>query len=395
MKRLLLPVLSLLVLVGMALVPEGAAAARRIPPKKVKTTTSSTTSTTTTSTTAATTTTTAAPSATESGPTPAPADAGVITRAGSQLLLDGAPYRFTGVNAFQLATFWSVNAGCGQQASDTDLDALFGGLRPNSVVRFWAFQSLATNRLSGAEDFTGLDRVVAAAERHQQRLILTLGNHWSECDGPAKPTEWYAGGYQVATPGARTSYLEHVRAVVGRYRSSPAVGFWEPVNEPEVACGATAELRGFFDAVGAEIRSLDPVHLISSGTIGSGQCGTSGADFEYVHASPGIDIANYHDYGFDTVALPGDQWNGLAVRIAQAERLQKPLIVGEVGIEAGDGCATSRAQRRDLLAAKFDAQFGAGVRGILPWVWTTNTPSCTHDLRPDDPALALVHDYPL
>ena len=33
----------------------------------------------------------------------------------------------------------------------------------------------------------------------------------------------------------------------------------------------------------------------------------------------------------------GDQWNGVAVRFAQAAALNKPIITGEVGITAGDG----------------------------------------------------------
>jgi mannan endo-1,4-beta-mannosidase len=37
---------------------------------------------------------------------------GVITASGEQLLLNRAPYRFVGYNAYELATDWGVNAGC-------------------------------------------------------------------------------------------------------------------------------------------------------------------------------------------------------------------------------------------------------------------------------------------
>ena len=33
-------------------------------------------------------------------------------------------------------------------------------------------------------------------------------------------------------------------------------------------------------------------------------------DYQYVSASPGIDVLSYHDY-YGPAALGGDQWNGL------------------------------------------------------------------------------------
>ena len=94
---------------------------------------------------------------------------------------------------------------------------------------------------------------------------------------------------------------------------------------------AASALRYFFDTVGAEIHALDPKHLVESGLLGGGQCGTQGSDYQYVSASPGIDVLSYHDY-YGPAALGGDQWNGLAVRFAQMAALGKPIIAGEVGL---------------------------------------------------------------
>jgi len=43
--------------------------------------------------------------------------------------------------------------------------------------------------------------------------------------------------------------------------------------------------------------------------------------------------------------MGGDQWNGIAVRIAQAASLDKPIIAGEMGLDANrarvhDACRT-------------------------------------------------------
>jgi mannan endo-1,4-beta-mannosidase len=272
-----------------------------------------------------------------------------------------------------------------QQLSD-----LFASLRPDSLVRFWAFESQATNRATGQRDWRALDRVFEAAANAHQRLIVTLADDWGRCDGAPKDTEWYRTGY-------RGAYWNWLHEIVNRYRSSPALGMWEPVNEPEVACGSSDVLRSFFDAVGGELHRLDSSHLVESGTIGGGQCGLVGAEYAYVHASPGIDIATYHDY--DAAPLPGDQWNGLATRLAQAAQLGKPLIIGEVGMNAADGVAgcPSTASRRDVFKAKLDAQLPAGVAGFLPWVWSnTGDGACNHYLvQAHDPSLILIHDYPL
>src|ERR1700753_3793674 len=88
---------------------------------------------------------------------------------GTQLYMNGKPFQFTGVNAFNLATDPGVNAGCG--APEEDLDGFFSRLRPNSVVRIWAFQgSMAINVTTKQIDWTGLDRVVNAAQKDGIKL---------------------------------------------------------------------------------------------------------------------------------------------------------------------------------------------------------------------------------
>ncbi|MFC9760502.1 hypothetical protein [Rhodococcus jostii] len=50
----------------------------------------------------------------------------------SGLTLDGRPWWPAGLNAYQLATDWSVNRGCG---AEVDLDSFFGSLREGSLSR--------------------------------------------------------------------------------------------------------------------------------------------------------------------------------------------------------------------------------------------------------------------
>jgi mannan endo-1,4-beta-mannosidase len=276
---------------------------------------------------------------------------------------------------------------------------------------------MATNVNTGQLDWSPLDRVFATAAAHGQRLIPVItAQDGSGCDGDhwQDPT-WYQGGFKTvfndpATTDGRgltpLSYWTYLQDIVARYASSPALGMWEPISEAEAStCPAQYEptncsghqqcvdeataasaLRYFFDTVGAEIRSLDPKHLIESGLLGGGQCGTQGSDYQYVSASPGIDVLSYHDY-WGSVPIGGDQWNGMAVRLRQSVAVRKPIIAGETGLQAGSapGCL-STAARNATFAAKDQAQAQAGSSGMLLWNWVPSlTDPCSYDIAPTDP----------
>jgi mannan endo-1,4-beta-mannosidase len=346
-------------------------------------------------------------------------DSLAIQVSGSHLVLNGAPYRFTGVNAYEAATSWGTNAGCGAMLSDAQLNQLFSELAPNSLVRIGGFQAtMATNLHTHQLDWGPLDRVFAAAASHGQRIILTIAGQSGVCDNLHwSDPSWYDGGFMNVFNDPSTtsgqgltplSYWSFLQDVVNRYKSSPALGMWEPMSEAEastcppqyqpVSCGghqtcpnevvAAAALRHFFDAVGAEIHSLDPSHLVESGLLGGGQCGTQGADFQYVSASPGIDVLSYHDY-WGQSPIGGDQWNGMAVRLNQAAALGKPIIAGETGLMAGSapGCLSLPA-RNSLISAKEKAQLQAGSSGLLVWNWVPSTTgACSYAVGPTDPLL--------
>lgn len=352
---------------------------------------------------------------------PHPASAPTITAHNGSLYLNGAPYHFSGVNAYEIATDWGVNGGCGVMVSQSQLDGLFSSLPPNSLVRFWAWQGSAVTNINTHQlDWSALDRVFNTAAAFHQRLIVVLTGQSGQCDdGAWKDPSWYSGGYlQVHNSNGLTplSYWTYLQDVVNRYKNSPALGMWEPISEPEAstcppqyspsdcsghqtcpdeAAAATA-LRSFFDAVGAEIHSLDPDHLVESGTLGSGQCGTSGPDYAMVSASPGIDVLSYHDY-YGATPIGGDQWNGLSVRFQQAASLHKPIIGGEVGIEAGNGSGcVSPATRASEFQSKEQAQLAAGSSGLLVWNWEpTAATGCAYDTYPTDPLMSLVSQGPV
>jgi hypothetical protein len=343
-----------------------------------------------------------------------------ITAQGEHLDIAGQPTIFTGYNAYELATDWGTNAGCGGMATTAQIDSFFSALRPNSLVRFWAFQeTLGTNVHTGQLDWAPLDNVFAQAAKYHVYLIPVISDQGGTCDGGHwQDPAWYSGGFKNVYNSTSDSdgrgltplsYWTYMNDIVSRYADSPALGMWEPMSEPEASTcpaanqpsncqghqicpsepAASSALTYFFNTVGGEIHQLDPAHLVEAGFIGGGQCGTASTDYQNVGASPGIDVLSVHDY-YGTENLGGDQWNGMAVRFAQAQALNKPIITGEAGIEAGNGQSNcvSLQQRAAAMSAKMQAQFAAGDSAFLIWDWILDPIGpCSYNTGPTDASM--------
>ena len=180
---------------------------------------------------------------------------GFLYREGPHLMLDGKPYRSASFNACQFS-------GCGhpyELLPDREIDSLMATLPPGMLIRTWAFP--------GSEDRTA--RLLQMADRHGHKLLLTLGDGRSSCghhdgardgDGSGKRPEWYADGY-------RREYLPHVRRMVEKFKDARGVGMWEILNEAGDADWRV--IKRFYDTAAAEIKRIDPDHLVSTGSASS------------------------------------------------------------------------------------------------------------------------------
>ena len=105
--------------------------------------------------------------------------------------------------------------------------------------------------------------------------------------------------------------------------------------------------------------------------------------------SPNIDLCEYHDYT-PNQAIPGDQFNGLGLRVKQCAELGKPLFVGETGIRPIDVGGTL-VDREVALTAKVRGQFAAGIDGIVAWNFTPGESTLdNYDIGPGDPAIRAL-----
>lgn len=321
-----------------------------------------------------------------------------VTRQGTHLVLQGRPYRFTGLNIYNANSrdncWYTLGSGplLGQSLRQIG--------RGSEVFRAWFFQFLATK--NGQRDWSAFDHTLAVAALHGRKVIVTLGNQWGDCEPPNgyKDYTWYQSGYKAIDPAGTVSYRQWVRQVVTRYRFSPTILAWQLLNEAEDAASdgscpadASAVLKAWAADVSGLIKSIDRNHLVSLGTIGSGQCGASFTEYKDLHSVPTIDLCEFHDYGAPLNPMPGDAYNGLAFRLQQCGELNKPLFIGETGIIPNDVGGTFEG-RAAAFNNKFAAQFGAGVVGELAWAWSAlGSTLDNYDIGPGDPALAVLAAY--
>jgi len=313
-----------------------------------------------------------------------PTSSGFVSACGTQFCLNGQPFRFVGVN------FYGAAGTCGPSSSN--LSSAFQTLQSQTgtkVVRFWAFQSMT----NGGTDFSKLDAVVAAAKAQGIYLLPTLENHWGDCTvGGTKSPTWYASGYK-SNYGYPLSYRDYVGRVVSHYANEPTIFGWMLMNEAEDS-DATG-LYNFASDMSSYIRSLDPNHMITLGTIGTGQNGTSGSNYVRLYSLPNLNFVEAHDYNNESQALPGGPVsnpnscsNSIACDVAQAiQVMKKPFIIGEAGI-------TSGSARPSELDAKINAIFQAGGSGYLYWEWTpTGSGGDQYQFGPGDPVNGILYKY--
>lgn len=141
--------------------------------------------------------------------------------------------------------------------------------------------------------------------------------------------------------------------------------------------------------VAAQIKSLDPNHLVSSGSEGSWGCENDLALFENIHADPHIDYLNIHIWPYNwnwvkadslTELLPQAKENTrkyIDDHLAVARKYRKPLVLEEFGFPR-DGFSFSKESpttaRDDYFRFVFslirqEREEGGLFAGCNFWAW--------------------------
>jgi mannan endo-1,4-beta-mannosidase len=229
----------------------------------------------------------------------------------------------------------------------------------------------------------GLDHALAEMGRRNISTVLYLTNFWEWSGGMMTYLYWTNGGRFVnmndpAHPwpefpdmssefyghaAAVRMFDDYVRAVVSRrnsvtgqlYRDDPAILSWQLANEPRPGGSAAAGGRhmkaylAWIDGTARLIKSIDPNHMVSTGSEGTMGCIDSEKCVADAHRSPSIDYVNAHIWPQNwSWADPKDlagTWptverntrEYLARQVAIARTLNKPLVIEEFGMPRDGG----------------------------------------------------------
>jgi len=321
-----------------------------------------------------------------------------VQRAGSQLKLDGKPFRFVGTNNYYLmySSPLMVN-----DVLDTAAANGFTVMRtwgwldqtPKNGFVFQTFNGTSMTYNDGATGLANLDYTVARAGELGLKLVIPFTGNWGDFGGMDQYVAWAGGSFHddfYTNPKIKTWYkawishlLNHVNSITGvAYKNDPTIMTWELANEPRcVGSGTypasancnTATITKWASEMSAYIKSLDKKHLVSSGSEGflcipgnteyERGC-TSGVDELAISKLPTIDVMSYHLYpdgGWNKTVAWGTTW--ITDHIKLAKKIGKPSMLGEFGLR-------NQVARNVTYKTWTDAVRTSGGNGSLFWILT-------------------------
>ncbi|GHO85701.1 cellulase family glycosylhydrolase [Dictyobacter formicarum] len=392
-----------------------------------------------------------------------------IVHANTTQFVDGhTPFRYVGWNEYDLFTRLDQTVAHNEQTIEGNIilkgtvipwrqqidrqmmEAERNGL---TVLRTWAFDNSADSYAFqtgpgqyNESTFQKLDYIMASAQRHHMRVIVTMENYWGDYGGIQQDAKWLglANKLQFFTdPQAKALYEKYVAHLVNRvntvtgvaYKNDPSVFAWELMNEPRMDCrddptpthqycdASGNTLRTWVDTMSKYIKGLDPQHMVTAGFEGhsfvptgpNGQGIQWGGTEEGNGNSPimaqdvaGIDFFDFHPYPNASWAhLTLDQTRQLITGITKAGlQAGKPVVMEEYGIDRTQPVydqsgkliqpkdAAYTAARVAWYKDMLDTLYGAGGAGSNIWGladWSDNY----YNVDPYLPLADAQRDAPL
>ncbi|MFH0771111.1 MAG: cellulase family glycosylhydrolase [Candidatus Omnitrophota bacterium] len=279
---------------------------------------------------------------------------GFVETNGSQFELNGCSFYFSGGSQYYL--FYK---------SENMIDWVFSDAKALGLKAFrtWGMcdgvwkEGYSFQPSAGVYDentFAKMDYIIYKAGQDDIRLIIPLVDNWDNSGGMNKYVEWsptasvhddfYTDSY------CRQYYKDYVRYFLNRvnsitgvsYKNDPTIMIWELANEPRCQTDPTGDkLQAWIDEMAAYIKSIDPIHLVSTGEDGwykkDGATdwkynGSEGVDFIRNHQSPYIDVCSFHLYPNDNGMTETEALTWIDEHIGDAHNvIGKPVYAGEFG----------------------------------------------------------------
>ena len=226
----------------------------------------------------------------------------------------------------------------------------------------------------------GLDYLLAQMAERDLHAVLYFNNSWEWSGGYGQYLEWAGNGkallpnvdgYEnyvdhvsrfVKDEKAKEFYYNHVRNIVTRtntvtgkpYIEDPTIFSWQIGNEPRAFARDSVTKAAFAEWMCSSatlIKSLDPNHMVSTGSEGLYGCEVDMDLFEQIHAHKDFDYLNVHiwplvwrwvtkDTFADSVCVANRMTEKyLTAHFPVAERLGKPIVLEEFGYPRDGGKA--------------------------------------------------------
>lgn len=344
-----------------------------------------------------------------------------------QFIRGGKPYYFVGTNFWYGAILASEGEGGDRERLAAELDKfeelgidnlriLVGADGENGVPsKVEPTLQYAPGEYND-EILDGLDYLMAELARRGMTAVLYLNNSWEWSGGYTQYLAWatgvkapvpsvdgwdkymeFARGYIQSEP-AKKLFADHVDFIISRtnrytgvkYIDDPTIFSWQIGNEPRAFSEENKEpFAEWIKDVADQIRSLDPNHMISTGSEGSHGCETDLALCERIHSYDNISYVNCHIWPFnwgwikpetmaEDIAVAKENTTAyIANHLAISERLAKPLVVEEFGFPRNgklfskDSSVTLRDEYYGHIFSQIEesAREGGLFAGCNFWGW--------------------------
>ena len=300
-----------------------------------------------------------------------------------KFVLDGEELTFVGTNFWYGPIIASEGLGGNRERLHKELDALksigvtnlrilVGSDGPEGVA--YKVEPVLQKEPGVYNDtlLRGLDYLLAQMAEREMHAVLYFNNSWEWSGGYGQYLEWAGDGkallpsvdgYEnyvahvsrfVKNDKARELYCNHVRNIVTRtntvtgkpYKDDPTIFSWQIGNEPRAFARDSVTKAAFADWMCSSatlIKSLDPNHMVSTGSEGLYGCEVDMDLFEQIHAHKDFDYLNVHiwplvwrwvtkDTFADSVCVANRMTEKyLTAHFPVAERLMKPVVLEEFG----------------------------------------------------------------
>ena len=351
----------------------------------------------------------------------------IKVNADGQFVRDGKPYYFVGANFWYGAILGSEGEGGNRERLHKELDflksiginnlrVLVGADGENGIKTRVEPSLQVAPGVYNDTILAGLDYFMNELRERDMTAVLYLNNSWEWSGGYSVYLQWSGHGDAVVpavdgwpaymeyvkqfpqSDSAKALFANHVNYIVSRtnrynqikYVDDPTIMSWQIGNEPRAFSDENKEpFARWMADVAAQIKSLDPNHMVSSGSEGSWGCEMDMNLFEKIHADPNINYLNIHIWPYNWSWVKADSLKELLPRAKEntkkyiddhmviARKYSKPIVLEEFGFPR-DGFSFSKeaptTARDEYYRYVFDLirqdrESGGLFAGCNFWAW--------------------------